>query len=852
MTSMTPPASTPAPSARSAELLAPAGDLEAMRAAVANGADAVYFGLQNFNARHRAHNFSTQDLPDILTFLHNHNVRGYLTFNILIFSDELPAALDTLRQAAVAGVDAVLVQDVGLVALLRRALPSLVLHASTQMTLTEPRGIDFAASLGIKRVVLARELSIADITRIKQATPIPLEVFIHGALCVSYSGQCLTSEALGGRSANRGQCAQACRLPYDLIVDGQRHDLDDLAYLLSPQDLAAHDLIRPLLDLGVESFKIEGRLKTAHYVAATCQTYRQAIDAARDQKPWTIPPQNAADLDLTFSRGLSHGFLAGLNHQTLVNGSFSKKRGPRIGSVTRSAPNHLTIELLHPHSAPLKPGDGIVFQTSTDQNNEVGGRISHLRLLRPPLAQIELFDFDHSAVAPGSIVWKTDDPAMRRRLETSFSRDVVARPVPLHFTVDATVNQPLRITAADARHTATRSAAPDAPLQLARKFPLTREDLAQQLDRLGSTPFSLGSVTLTVNGQPADASPAMVPKSLLNDLRRLVVEDIMAQRQTSTAVRITPGDVLAQMRSEIADRHRALTLAPPADPSLHVLARSMEQIEAALAWQSVDSPCRLGWVYCEFEDVRRYPEAVKRCREAGVPIALATTRIIKPGEEGLLNHIASASPDAVLVRNFAGLAVFRANHPHLPLIGDYALNIANELSADLFHQQGLVRLTPSYDLSFRQLARMLDHFPAALCEVVVHQHMPMFHTEHCVFAHTLSDGADYRTCGRPCESHVVSLGDRTGVPHPLMADVGCRNTVYNGTAQSGAEFIPKLLAMNVRHFRIEMLRQSAADTTDLLTRYARIIAGLDDPRQAFKSLAILQQLGVTRGTLDME
>ena len=247
-----------------AELLAPAGDWDAMRAAVANGADAVYFGLSNFNARHRAANFKLEELPEVMRYLHGHNVRGYVTFNTLIFSDELPEAVRFVRAIAEAGADAVIVQDLGLAALIGRLCPGLHVHGSTQMTLTEPLGVEFVKGLGVRRVILARELSVADVRKIAAATDVPVEVFVHGALCVSYSGQ----------------CAQACRLPYDLVVDGTVKDLGEKAYLLSPQDLAAYDLINELAGVGVCSFKIEGRLKSAHYVAATTQTYRAAIDAA--------------------------------------------------------------------------------------------------------------------------------------------------------------------------------------------------------------------------------------------------------------------------------------------------------------------------------------------------------------------------------------------------------------------------------------------------------------------------------------------------------------------------------------------------------------------------------------------
>jgi putative protease len=258
------------------ELLAPAGDWDALRAAVANGADAVYFGLSKYSARQRAANFARDELPAVLGYLHRHNVRGYVTFNTLLFSNELEEAVTFATAIAEAGADAVIVQDLGLARLIHRLAPSLPVHASTQMTLTEPRGIEFVRRLGIQRVILARELTLGQIRQIALATTMPLEVFVHGALCMSYSGQCLASEALWGRSANRGLCGQACRLPYRLLVDGRPRNLGDRRYLLSTKDLAAYDRIADLVRLGIAGFKIEGRLKSAHYVAATVQVYRAA------------------------------------------------------------------------------------------------------------------------------------------------------------------------------------------------------------------------------------------------------------------------------------------------------------------------------------------------------------------------------------------------------------------------------------------------------------------------------------------------------------------------------------------------------------------------------------------------
>jgi len=908
MTTTPLPVSPTAPSRTAKpELLAPAGDFEAMRAAVANGADAVYFGLSNFNARHRATNFSLESLPEVIDYLHAHNVRGYVTFNTLIFSGELAEAANFVRAVAAAGADAVIVQDLGLARLIGRLAPGLHVHGSTQMTLTEPLGIEFVRSLGIQRVILARELSATDIRKISAATDMPVEIFIHGALCVSYSGQCLTSEAIGGRSANRGQCAQACRLPYDLIVDGQRRDLGEKAYLLSPQDLAAYDIIDELTRAGVCSLKIEGRLKSAHYVAATTQTYRAAIDALEDAAPFTLPRERALELAQSFSRGFSHGFLDGVNHQRLVHARFPKSRGVRVGRVVKVTDRAVTVELeaagesrRGPNGfavdAQIKPGDGIVFDEGHPEQDEQGGRVTAVRLMAPsggapgerssraalphgnrhqhpqqkkafkpgagpsPRREIRFaelsfdrFGVNLSAVSVGAIVWKTDDPAVRKRLESSFARETVANRAPIDAQVSAVVGQKLAIRVrSENGHEVTVTW--DQPLAAAQKFPLTETLFREQFGRLGDSPFELRNVIGLEQGVSA-----MVPKSVLNELRRDVVAQLIALREDPSRRAIADPNALQTLRQQLLDRREgAAREASPeptspdrtsAAPRLHVLVRTLEQLRATLDWRSEQTGLRASSVYCDFEDIRKYKDAVPLARAAGVPIGLATVRIIKPGEEGLLRQVAACEPDLVLVRNLAGLSFYARHAPHLPLIADYSLNVANELTAGILLEQNVRRMTPSYDLNWSQMSEMLRHLPGRHFEAVIHQHMPMFHMEHCVFCHTLSSGTSYKDCGRPCDEHRVDLTDRAGVANPLIADVGCRNTVYNGVAQSGAEYVPKMREMGIADFRVEVLRESAQQTTAILDRYASVLAGLDDGRQAWRQLKVLQQLGVTRGTL---
>src|SRR5260370_16021566 len=264
---------------RKPEVMSPAGYWPQLHAAIEAGADAVYFGLKHFSARAKV-GFSLSELPQAMDTLHRRGVRGYITFNTLVFEHEFPEAARAIAAIAQAGADAMIVQDYGVVRLARRIAPDLELHASTQMSITNVEGVRFAQDLGIERVTLARELALGEIRAILAETGCELEIFVHGALCVAYSGQCFSSEAWGGRSANRGQCAQACRLPYEMIVDGRPRPLGDARYLLSPGDLYALEQVPEIVDIRSSTLKIEGRYKDADYVALTTAAYRQALDEA--------------------------------------------------------------------------------------------------------------------------------------------------------------------------------------------------------------------------------------------------------------------------------------------------------------------------------------------------------------------------------------------------------------------------------------------------------------------------------------------------------------------------------------------------------------------------------------------
>jgi len=805
------------------ELLAPAGDWECLKAAVTAGADAVYFGLPAFNARLRAENFTEADLPKVMDYLHARGRRGYLTLNVLIFPSELTEAERLLRWVGESKVDAIIVQDLGLVRLAREVCPQVAIHASTQMTLTSPEGVAFARRQGISLAVLARELSLRELAKFQSANDpsgLPLEVFVHGALCVAYSGQCLTSEVLGRRSANRGECAQACRMPYTLEVDGQPRDLGDRAYLLSPQDLAAVDEIPELIKLGLHSFKIEGRLKSPDYITAVTTVYRQAIDRALANHPSPASKEDKYRLEMTFSRGLFSGWFHGVDHQQLVHARFGKKRGPFAGKIARTGTDWVELEEM---LTPLHPGDGVVIDRGSDTDNEPGGflfgvqgnRISFRHGSLPP----------HST-RPGDRVWKTKDPQLEKQLKAERSKEAPTQTTPLHLKISGLPAQPLQIHAISGYQDIQLSSA--IPLAAARNRPLTPESLRDQLSRLGGTPFHLGDLAVDL------PQPVILPLSELNRLRR----DLVAHLTATAPLSHNPGNVgqsvgpiLPQLLAPIAAKRSASGVV-----KLSVLCRNPAQAEALL-------PENPDLLYLDFEDLRRFAPTVETIRQKSkVPVYLATPRIQKAGETGFFRLIESAKPDGVLIRNLGALDYFRS--AKLPMIGDFSLNVANALSADLFISEGLQRLTPSYDLDITQLLELLRSAPPAWFELTLHQHIPMFHMEHCVFAAFLSEGKDHLTCGRPCDHHRIAVRDRVGESHPIRADVGCRNTVFHARPQSGASHLPQLHSTGLRHFRIELLDESPDEAINLLQSYRKALSGQTDPSHLSKTLGARDQLGV--------
>jgi len=375
----------------------------------------------------------------------------------------------------------------------------------------------------------------------------------------------------------------------------------------------------------------------------------------------------------------------------------------------------------------------------------------------------------------------------------------------------------------------------------AQKRPMTAESLGESLGRLGGTPFHLGGLEVRLDGA------LILPVSELNRLRREAIAQLEIARAIPRRWTLNPP---SQGLSALSIAPTEISAAAASSPELIVLVRSLAQLEAAVR-------CGVTTIYCDFEDPKKYREAVSTFHTAyGCSVApggarpeiwVAPPRVFKPGEEWILKQVLSSNADGYLVRNPEHLRFF-AQHRRR---GDFSLNVANPLAADWFiTQQGLERVTVSYDLNAEQVAGLLRAAPPAWFELTLHQHMPLFHMEHCVFCAFLSKGTDYTNCGRPCDTHVVKLRDRTGAEHPLKADSGCRNTVFNARAQTGAESLARFVELGVRVFRIEFVDETPEQVTTVIGRYRALLRGEITGQAVWQELKLSSQLGVTRGQFE--
>ena len=797
-----------------------------LTAAINNGADAVYYGVPHWNARGRTEDFSFDDVAEMIRYARIRGVRTYLAMNILIFQKELEELPSFLEKLISLKPDGFIIQDIGLARLIRSIAPNQEIHASTQMTLSSAEAVNLVAQLGFNRAVLARELSLKEIASIKSATDLELEVFIHGALCVSYSGQCLTSENFGGRSANRGQCAQSCRLPYRIFVDGKEYRDTDAKYLFSPHDLCALPKLKDLEEIGVDSLKVEGRLKSPEYVAAVSKAYRKALDSQPLQDKDTEP------LEVLFSRGLRTGWLDGDNHQELVDGTFSNHHGMFLGTVMKVGRGQIDIE----NNAGLpRPGDGILFENS-QQDISIGTRLYGSKAQGETLTLTFGKDFDTRKITAGMKCYRNDSPTLERELRKTFTDRESMKRIPVDMILSGNIGEKLRLEVSDGFPNkvivdsetfleASRNKNDDSEKAL-------RELVQKELSALSATAYNLKNLELDIE------RGTFIPGKLLRTLRQRAIEQLDNARcewhelnPSANAGRALLNSV--KFGTKVAGGNATR-------PFISVLVRRPEQI-AALEGLGIDN------IVMDFDWGVKYDESLEQIRELGFKAGMATLRIHKPGESHYIKNILRLCPDFALVRNLGALSILKDSG--IPLAGDYSLNATNSLSYDWLLSQGLSTLHPSWDLNSSQLSDLLKTIDGNKLELTLHQYMPAFHSEYCAFARALTTGRRFPECGKICTKHKVEILDHKGERHFLQSDAECRNTLFVGKPQSALKLLPMLQEAQVHHFRIELLDESPDIAREKILIYAQAIQGKISIEKAIRMAGVQEKYGLTSGQL---
>lgn len=830
------------------ELLAPVGSREALTAAVENGADAVYLGGKAFSARQYAANFSEEEMIEGIRFAHLRGVKVYVAVNTLLDNSELGELAEYLCFLYQAGADAIIVQDPGVLQIVRETVPELEIHASTQMTVHNLEGVRILEEQGVDRVVLAREMTLDEIRQITAEAKAEIEFFVHGALCICYSGQCLMSSMIGGRSGNRGRCAQPCRLPYTLVDHlGHPVNTDGVTgeFILSPKDLNTIELLPQLIEAGVTSFKIEGRMKRPEYVATVVRNYREALDRyISDHADYHISPRQQKELAQIFNRDFTTGYLEGRQGIDLISHRRPNNRGLRLGRVlhysheTRLA----TIKL----DEELHVGDGIEVWVS------VGGRVGTI-VTRMDMATgqqvteaakgMEVAIPVPEAVKAGDRVFKTNDARLLEMAKATITSPAPIRRIPVRVDVDARIGQPMTVRMTD--HDGNVAEAKTTFItEAALKRPLTYERVAEQMHRLGNTVFFIQELHVDITGE------VMVPQSEMNAVRRAAVQQLEElrlapwKRDLDKAAAKHAGEKIlrkAMIPQRIKKNKTRLTVKVDDVAGL----KAAVEKGADLLYFGGES-----FSGQELSD-KEYMEALAYCRSYNKKIVFMLPRIIKPGYvPSVLERLAKfekMQPDGLAVANIGALELARTN-TSLVLHGDYPLNIFNAVSLDFYHQLGLRQAALSPELTLPQVELLAKSAPITV-ECLVHGHIELMVSEYCVVGSVAGGASGNAACKRRCRRGMYGLKDRMGLVFPVETDQYCRMHLFNAKELVMFNHLPKLIEAGVSAVRIEGKRKTAKEIGHLTAIYREVLdTGSDHPIFTdVQALAEIEHEDITRG-----
>lgn len=760
------------------ELLAPGGSKESVYAAVQSGADAIYMGGTKFSARAYASNFSEEELIEVVNYCHLYDVKVYIAFNTLIKEDEMEEAIEYGKFLYSIGIDAVITQDMGLFKVLEENVPDLEIHASTQMSIHNGEGALFLRDLGFQRIVLSRELSLDEVKYISKDLDIETEIFVHGALCVSYSGQCLMSSIIGGRSGNRGRCAQPCRLPYTLIKKGTGEVKE--GYLLSPKDICTIDEIQGLVKSGTSSLKIEGRMKKSEYVSGVVSAYRDAIDSVYSKKKFDIERKKATLTQLFNREGFSKAYLKGNTGRDMMAYSFPKNTGVYLGKVS----GDMTIKLQKDISAQdgVRVDNGGFIVTSI-----IKGKEKVKEAFKGDVVKLM-----PSKYKPGDQVYVTSDSKLLNSLQKNYE-DIYARKVPICINVSFEVGKPLYLSMI---HNNIKFEAYGDIIETASNKPVEKEAIIKNLKKLGETPYVLSDVNFDAFEE------GFIRVSAINSARRELIDKVIDYSKKSNKKEISNDGTIPKWESLDYNKHRF-------NDEYMITVKTEEQLSAVLEFLGENPEIKPAIAV----DIFQKGSTIKLDQIDYENIYLVVPNIIK-SEFKAVEAVVSEHLSRVKGIVTANLGVVNAFKGKTSIIGDYKLNIINSDSCELFNRFTDMSAL-SAEINSKEIFKITNKLSSPQ-QLVIYGKYELMVSEYCVIGSTFGTKSENSGCSYGCYKDRFVLRDRMNEEFLVKTDRFCRSHIYNPVPVNLAPYMRELKKNNINNYRIDFIDEDRESTIKVL------------------------------------
>lgn len=787
---------------RDVELLAPVGSFEALKAAVQNGANAVYLGGKDFGARASANNFDRDELKEAVKYAHIRGVQVFVTTNTLRKENEIEDFLEYAKFLYDIDVDAIILQDIGMARLIKRELPDFELHASTQMVAHSLEDVKYLESVGFDRVVLAREVTVEEIKYICDNCKADIEVFVHGALCVCYSGQCLMSSMIGNRSGNRGRCAQPCRQRYELIdvytgeVVNSNGD-----YLLSPRDLNAIEEIDKVIDAGVHSLKIEGRMKRPEYVATVIDGYRKTIDEYLATNKLNVSDETINDLYTIFNRKFTKGLLLGDVGKDMMNSQLPNNQGLYVGTVVdyNKKAKRLKIKLANT----LKKGDGINLGGGTIGRIIKNGNIETIGY------KGETIELDFVGEArKGQIVFKTSDSELMDRVQATFTQDKEFVKNIIDAKITIKLGQKPILTLKD-RHSNEATIEGDKIVEEAMKVALSKEKVETQLRKLGNTPYELDLLEIELDDNVS------LPISLLNQMRRDCIE-LLDKERVSIKNRKYKNKIV-KYKPVLYNRNK--------QQEISVKVKNLEQLESALE-------CGVDRIY--YEDTNTIDKGMSLAMKYNKKVIYSAPRIIRNKEYNHLAKANNAGVESVQVGNYGSIDYFKDKKLNI----DYYLNAFNSETINYYKEIGADTLCISQELNINEIKETIKYTDINI-ESVVYGYTPLMITEYCPMGVIVRDCKKDKRVAK-CKESIYALRNSKGDEFRVSQDIFCRSTIYNSNVTCMLDNLYELHEIGINVLRLDFTLEDKETVKEVIEAYQEVLS--NDYKLATKATKLYNKL----------